>query len=243
MVRCSDNSAIIDMTQQPNSSTTEFAPLTGSGAMRSRMGFAIQHLLAAARFARRCGEIEKENRGKPIDYFFDEILHCCTASLFFSVASLEANINELFFDSEQHFSHQTPDLIAELWSLVEEKPILDKYQAVLVLKGVAKFEKGTAPYQDVDSLIKARNALVHFKPEWDDDQETLRKVGARLSGKFNLSPFHNDSAPLFPHRCVTHGCAKWAVQASLEFMEAFHDSASVPHKFSLFERSLDTGSI
>ena len=167
-------------------------------------------------------------------------MHCCTAALFFSVASLEANINEIFFDSKQHFVNQTPELITELWGLLEEKPILEKYQSVLVLKGLDKFVKGAPPYQDVDSLIKARNALVHFKPEWDDEQETLKKVGTRLAGKFELSPFFGEGDPVFPHRCMTYGCAQWAVRTALDFMEAFHNMASIQHKFSIFQRGLRT---
>lgn len=226
--------------QQDNSGSIALPLPTISATMRSRIGFAVQHLLAASRFARRCAEIERDNRGKPIDYFFDEIIHCCTAAMFFSVASLEANINEIFFDSKQHFNNQTPELIAELWSLLEGKPILEKYQAVLVLKGLEKFVKGAPPYQDVDSLIKARNALVHFKPEWDDEQETLKKVGARLAGKFELSPFLGDGDPVFPHRCMTYGCAQWTVRTALGFMEAFHNMASIQHKFSLYPQGLCT---
>ena len=223
------------------SGSANFVPPTHTaiGSMRSRMNFAIQHLLAAARFARRCAEIECDNQGKTIDYFFDEVIHSCTAAIFFSVASLEANINELFFASDQHFLDQAPDLLSEIWGLLEERPILEKYQTALVLKGVGKFEKGEAPYQDVDSLIKARNALVHFKPEWDDEQKTLKSIGARLNGKFALSPFVDQGAPVFPQRCMSHGCASWAVRCSLAFMEAFHQAAGVPHKFSIYASGFD----
>jgi len=213
--------------------------LTATGTIRTRMNFAIQHMLAAARFSRRCAEIERENQGKVIDYFFDEVIHCCTAAIFFSVASIEANINELFVDSDQHFPNQTPDLIGEFLELLKDKPILEKYQSVLVLKDVSKFDQGRAPYQDVDSLIKARNALVHFKPEWNDEQKVLKGVGDRLNGKFSLSPFVDQGEPTFPQRCMSHGCASWAVRSSLAFMEAFHQAATLPHKFALFAGNLD----
>ena len=210
-----------------------------SGTMRSRMSFAIQHMLAAARFSRQCAGVERAHIGKNIDYFFDEIMHSCNAAVLLAVASLEANINEVFFDKDLHFLEQSPDLLKEMWRLLARKSILEKYQAVMVLKGVEKLDQSKPPYQDVEALIQARNALVHFKPEWDDEQKALKDVATKLEGKFPFSPFMDSGAPKFPHRCMGHGFSSWAVRCSLHFMEVFHQSADIPHKFSIYVGGLD----
>jgi hypothetical protein len=66
-----------------------------------RMNFAVQHLMGAARFSRRVGEIERQHQGQPFGEFWDEILHTATACVFAAVASLEAYVNETYAASPQ----------------------------------------------------------------------------------------------------------------------------------------------
>ena len=44
--------------------------------LRQKSAFAIQHVKAARRFSRQCGEIESANIGKPFGPFFDEQVAC-----------------------------------------------------------------------------------------------------------------------------------------------------------------------
>jgi len=43
-------------------------------------------------------------------------------------------------------------------------PILQKYQIALAIAEKPTFDKGQNPYQDVSSLIKLRNKLIHYEP-------------------------------------------------------------------------------
>ncbi len=63
-----------------------------------RPNFAVQHIIAAARFARLCYKVEDDNAGAPFGSFYDEVVSYVTATILSSVAGLEANINELFAD-------------------------------------------------------------------------------------------------------------------------------------------------
>src|SRR4051794_14889408 len=63
-----------------------------------RSNFASQHLQAAEYFARKSGELESEHSGEPLGVFISEINHLVVATIFSSVASMEANINEYIYD-------------------------------------------------------------------------------------------------------------------------------------------------
>jgi hypothetical protein len=70
----------------------------------------------------------------------------------------------------------------------ERVPVLGKYQSALRLAGVEPFDDGRAPFQDVESLVKLRDALVHYKPEWHNvESQPHHKREARLRGKFPLN--------------------------------------------------------
>lgn len=210
---------------------------------RQRADSAVQHMIAAARFARLCYKVEDENAGAPFGPFYDEIINYVTATILSSVASLEANINEIFADVRDNiviFDGLDMNLLTEIWNLIEEKPILEKYQFALVLKKKDKMNKGEQHYQYAETLIKVRNALVHFKPEWLDEQQKHEEIGKRLRGKFTLSPFLNENDPIFPMRCMTHGFADWAVRSSLDFAQWFAQSADLANKYDQFLDRMDT---
>ena len=213
--------------------------VSASITLRQRSNFAVQHLLAAARFSRKVGQIERENMGAPLGSFFDEIISYVSATVLSSVAALEANINEYFADPEANFPQHNLRLFNKTWELIEQKPILDKYQWALVLKGVAELNKGELVFQDADNVIRLRNLLVHFKPEWHDEQIEHKKIESRLTGKFKLSPFIGPTGVFFPQKCMSYGCASWAVTSTLGFMDYFSNVAGLPNKFDQHRDSLE----
>lgn len=211
----------------------------GDVMLRQKSAFAIQHLMAAARFSQECGEVQQKYLGQPLGPFFDEQIACVSATIMLSVASLESNINEYLGEPAQLFPEFPEQARQEFCQLVAELSILDKYERVLSFKGTEEFNRGNRPYQDVDVLISLRNELVHFHPEWHDEQERHKKIGQRLMYRFELSPFIREgSGLLFPQRFVSHGCTKWAVESSLAFMEKFSTYLGLPSKFELFRSRL-----
>jgi hypothetical protein len=193
-----------------------------------RTNFAVQHMLAAARFSRRVAEIERENAGKDFGEFWEEILHQSSACVFTAAASLDSYANELFFDRQTAFPEFASELLDKLWETFEQKP--KKFEFALLLRGKSHFDRGARPYQDVAAIIELRNALTHFKPKWDALAVRHRKISDRLQNYFAPSPFLNDQL-IFPRRWATHGCTKWAVEQCLAFAEEFESRAELPPKY------------
>ncbi|HEV7889127.1 MAG TPA: hypothetical protein VGP08_00740 [Pyrinomonadaceae bacterium] len=211
-----------------------------SATAKMRSNLSARHMLAAAYFSRKAGEVEIVNIGMPFGDFYDEIAWSVTAAIFFSVAALEADANEIFIDAHMNLPEYDKELLDTIWEMIEKKTILEKYEMALFLKRKKRFDKGVSAYQDVDGLIKLRNALVHFKAEWSDEKKEHKKIEARLKGKFQLSPFLAGDTEFFPKSCMSHGCAEWAVKTALTFRESFSNEAGLKNGFAAFMPQLST---
>lgn len=212
---------------------------TGQIVLRQKSAFAVQHLMAAARFSRMCGNIEIENAGKPLGSFFDEQIACVSATIMLATASLESNINEYFSEIASNFPELSEILREDAFGLIEKKSILEKYQYALSFKGKSKFSVGEQPYQDANALVRLRNALVHFKPEWFDEREVHTKLEQQLVGKFPINPFIGENGVFFPQQCISYGCTRWAVTSALRFMEKFSEFSGLPFRFGKFLHRLN----
>lgn len=213
--------------------------VTGNASVRSNL--AAWHIIAAAQFSRRSGQIESKYAGEPFGDFFQEIASNVMASVLFSVAALEASANEIFKDSHTTIIEQPMELTQELWnSFGQNASILDKYDLALLLKGKQKLTQGTAVYQNAANLISLRNALVHFKPEWSHKQTTHKTIRNKLTGRFPLSPFIPSTDTFFPKKCMSHGCAEWSVNTTLKYTTFFCDHAGLPDRFAPYRRQLKT---
>lgn len=215
-------------------------PMSGALQLRQKSGFAVQHLMAASRFSRMCGFVEKKHLGKDLGNFFDEQIAFVTATIMLSTASLEANINEYLSEIETNFPELNKKLQFDAFELIEKKGILEKYQYALAFKGVEKLSAGEQSYQDANALIKIRNALVHFKPEWHDEQKDHKKLEKLLVGKFPLSPFIAEKGVFFPQKCMSYGCTQWSVKSALTFMKKFSESSGLPFRFSKHLNKINT---
>jgi len=205
-----------------------------------RTNLSLQHLLGAARFARQAYQVEQENAGQPFGAFFEELVHLVIAAVTLSVASLEAAANELYADGPQHFPAYSKEVLDAVWDLAEKSPFMGKYDLALTLRAAPSLDKGQPVYQNIDALVHLRNALVHFKPEWDDAQVKHKKLSARLQGKFQRSPFIHTNEPLFPKACMSHGCAEWAVKSVVGFLADFQGRLKMKAKIDASNPGLQT---
>jgi hypothetical protein len=195
-----------------------------------RVNLAVRHLLAAARFSREVGRLEKEHQGEQRG-FSESIFQYAIACILTTAASLEAYANELFSDRDKVFSDYSPELIHSLWETYEQKPILEKFEFALLLLRKPSMDRGARPYQDVAVLIGLRNALTHFKPEWMKEADEHAKISARLADKIEGSPFLPASELLFPRRWAGHSCTSWAVSSAIAFAKHFESVAGLPAKY------------
>lgn len=205
---------------------------SASAVIRTRFNLAVQQMMAAARFSRMVAVVENNNRDQPFGDFWDEILQLSMACVFSSVASIESYANELFADRETAFPGNQPRVMDKLWELYEQKRIIEKFEIAVWLREKSPMNTGDNVYQEMKLLIDLRNALVHFKPEWSDEEDDHKRLSNRLRGRrFTPSPFLDDKL-LFPRRWATHSCTRWAVKSALAFAVSFEVAADLPPKYS-----------
>ncbi len=209
-----------------------------------------RHIDAAIFFARSLHQLESENRdhiGPLPDSVRIPYTSFGIAAVIESVAALEACANEFFHGLSDACAsrnlHKLPDhvsdvapLISTLWAEFEGSlriSTLAKFDvAHSVVHGV-KLPRGGEPTQSVQSLIRLRNALVHFRPEWDsNDSGDHAKLEIQLRGKFNVTPFRAGGDSFFPKSCFGFGCGEWAVLSVYAYVEAFYKSIGMPSRFA-----------
>lgn len=200
-------------------------------SLRVRRNFALSHLSAATSFTLQIEELERINVGKTFGPFFDEIQRYVSAAVIMSAAAIEANLNEVAEDKrvDQEFMNE-----------IDRLPALKRHQAFLEHLGKPKLNAGAEPCQSVQALIQFRNELLHFRPEWADNETGRhRRLGKQLSKVgFRMSPFLPDTEQVFPMRCMSHGCGEWAVKKSLQFIREFRERVGANNE--AWERSFPT---
>ncbi|MEN8260512.1 MAG: hypothetical protein ABFS02_07985 [Pseudomonadota bacterium] len=201
----------------------------------ARVNLSVPHLSSAASFSRCVGELEAEHSGKEFGEFWRDIFANSTAAVFASIAALESYANELFIDHERVFPEIRIEVMAKLWELYEQKPPLEKFEFALLLKKGRNFEHGASPYQDVAALVKLRNGLIHFKPEWFSEQEEHTKLSSLLQYRAVLGPFFPKTEPLFPRGWASHATVAWAVRSVFDFIVEFEQRAQIGVRMGMFE--------
>lgn len=227
--------------------------ITGHATASSRVNLSYQHMQEAIHLAKLSKDCEISNAGKTFSdgEFFNHHRAYVVGSILTSVASVEARINEFYLDATDNLlgailDSNQQDLLAELWKPLDEKRIqlLQKYQIALSAIEKSKFDTSRSPYQDVKLLIDLRNMLVHFKPEWDNDQKKHKKIEDKLRGLFELNPFWpTENTIFFPFKCLSHGCANWAVSSSMKFILEFFTLTGLDERtdqFKIWKRLSET---
>lgn len=200
--------------------------------------FSQQHFRAAEYFAREAGKVESlAENGEQLQERMTRHRAYVTGAVLSGVAFLESSINELFLDaidSDPHrlkgMSNHNVELLAESWEDVKMGSTLLKYQTALLITNSREYEKGTSPYQDADLLIRLRNALLHYKPEWSHEPDEPGSLEKMLAGRFPSNQLSSSNALWFPHRCLGCGCAEWGVKVSRSFMIDFSSRMNIPSR-------------
>lgn len=207
---------------------------TVSATARVKYNFSKQHLQGAEFFAQQARNLESSVQAVTDNHQSQHRAYV-TSAILSSVAFLEASINELYYSACNkdltalpNFDLHMFDLFAQFWEDVETYPILNKYQVALALAGKSRFDPGGSPYQEAESLVKLRDCLVHYKPEWDDERGRHQKLESRLKGKFPLNPLVAKAALWFPHRCLSAGCAAWSAETARKFSDEFCSRLAIP---------------
>jgi len=211
---------------------------------RTRVNLSVPHLLSACLFSRQVRELEEENLGRELGAFWEPILAHATANVLLTVAALESYVNELFSDHDTSFLGLPTAKLKKCQKAYEQRkaykrePIMGKFDLALQLRKAGSLERGKSPAQDVKFLIRLRNALTHFKPEWFDKQQEHAKLSAQLAKRFSPSAFFPKDEPIFPRGWATHGCTAWAVKSAINFISEFESQAGLPKRLEKFKSRL-----
>ena len=151
-----------------------------------KLPLSSNHLEAAVVFATQARDFELKRAKPQILNPLSEHRAACMGCVLSAVGYLEANINEFFSDAaEEGVSDGVAatavnlERLRRMWySHTPKTNILDKYDLVLTLCDLPFFDKGAAPYQGAALLIRLRNTLTHFVPEWQPTAERPMRTGS-----------------------------------------------------------------
>jgi hypothetical protein len=216
---------------------TELDPVKLAAHARTAVNLSIHHLLAACRCAARVREVETSHANHPFAGFWEEILQNALGVTTLTAASLECFANELYFEGAAVASVLSSAAAEECLDLVDREPILRKYSLVLALRTQKRLDRGAPMVQNVDALLRLRNALVHFRPEWFGVQGNHEKLSKQLQYRFAPSPFL-PGEPLFPRAWASHSFAEWAVRSTVSYLDYFYTEANVKNPIAQFRQRL-----
>jgi len=193
-----------------------------------------QHIVSAHHFAESAQVLEGRDRAEVTQD--DRLRHRAhvTAAVLASAAFLEASINELYLELQKLSHSGQPNLRRELamlprvWPQIARSPVLHKYQLALSVADGDQYDESRPPFIDADSLAHLRDALLSYRPDWEDRRGRHRTLEKRLHTKFPPNVIAPPQAPWFPDRCLGAGCAKWAVRTVQLFSDDFCHRMAIP---------------
>lgn len=222
-----------------SAAVNESLNLTATATARSRTNLALHHLFAACRLSARINQIEVENTGQPFGQFWEEILQYSLGVAMLSVAALESYANEMYFEGAVLTPGVNAVAAAEISEIVDREQILKKYAIALSITSAKRLDMGSSSVQDAAILIRLRNAIVHFRPEWFDDQDQHDKLSKQLASKFQPSAFLPNEA-IFPRAWASHSFTVWALRSTVAFLDHFHSEAGLPTPLEKFRSRLSS---
>ncbi|MCP5141207.1 MAG: hypothetical protein H6980_02500 [Gammaproteobacteria bacterium] len=200
-----------------------------------RAQFSYFYLNSAKSFAARASDFEERERseGGVLDIPLNRTEHesLVVSSVLLSVAFLEALINEIFADAGDRVvgeleSDETEQL-KRFWDLGVPKTakysVVEKFKLCLAVLRKPELDLGRKHQQDIKHLINLRNALMHFEPvsqAINDDACKKKDTLSELKGLFAEHPKPRGKK-FFPSKCLSAGCALWAVKVAGDFADEF----------------------
>lgn len=202
---------------------------TISGAnltVTARRNYALQHFSAARYFAEELRQLElkilksAQTNDSEENPEIRKVPWLFYASIMSSTACIEAFYNELLPDTPVD-----KDFLV-LW---ERKPLQKKFDYLLKIQNKSALDWGGSPGQDIIALIKLRNAIVHFRPSLDDDDDAIVsvKIENAMRNKGETSNLISENQPFFPRRCCSASYADWSINSVLHFLELVQEKLEV----------------
>ena len=189
---------------------------------RHKINFAFRYLKFAAYNAKICGEIEEEHgKSKTLKLYFneglkDKLASHCISCLWFCNSSLESYISEVFQSRMRCFSEVPQNYFEIIYGAMERKNVIEKLDSLLKIKDKA-IDASREPWQSLKLMIDVRNSLIHFNPEWSDDNGEHKRLVKRLDS-FKLKPKFYQNPGIdswYPLDYFGYKFSEWAVQVTM----------------------------
>lgn len=196
--------------------------------------YSIQHLQTAEYFTQRAARLERRIKKDIFNSSLNSVIQGYSAStLLTTVAFLEALANEIFADAHlpdggnlrklSESERQAICQIGDKQTFDKMKPLC-KYNSILQAVNKNRISLGSNPGQDMSTVIKLRNELVHYKAELFDSGTTVRsgtfeqrKLLDKIKGRFEPIPGTN----LNSSGWISAGCSEWAVKSAVAYTDRF----------------------
>ncbi len=227
--------------EQSQMSSISLAARAVAGAsitLRVRPNIAIHHLLGACRQSARVQTLEKEHIGKPFGDFWNELYQSAISVAVLTTAFLETYANEMWFEGGTLAPQMEPAAMAAVLKAIEKRPVLEKFDVALAFRTGRRLDLSAGECQDVSALIQLRNQLLHFSPEWLDEQSDHEKLSKRLAYKCHASPFFVGSERLFPRAWASAASTAWALRTAVRFVHVFSAESGNPNGLAPFMSQL-----
>jgi len=209
------------------------AGLAGEDATWSRDKLSRHHIISAHHFAKSAEVIEAHGGDVPQSEKW-QYRAFVSGAVLSSVAYLSASINELYLDVRKVSQEGQPqvrrelDLLLDAWPRISKVQVLQRYQLALAVADADQYNPARMPYCDAENLVRLRDALLSYDPDWDDERGKHHSLEERLKEKFPPSPLVSSRRPWFPDQCLGSGCALWAVETVQVFTNDFYRRMSLP---------------
>jgi hypothetical protein len=209
------------------------------GDTASRSYLADAHITSAFLLAERASSLDAKDP-QSFERMRSECYANACGAVLFSVAFLEAFINEVLADAEDtnvlyssfaRLPAAAHRRLAALWRAGIPRRagygVLEKYRVVLITADRPTMDTDGNPFQDTRSLITLRNALTHYEPEWviqrrhDSPGTDDHRLTQLFRSKFPSSAFAGERDPWYPNHCLGAGCSHWAARTSMRFVHRF----------------------
>lgn len=213
----------------------------GNMTAKQHSNFDYIHLNSARLFVDLALAIDNDplyQESAPQD-IIDSYMSYVSSVIICSVAALESTINQIIVDRRMGLSTVKPKCGSIIFSKYDKlKPDKDllgqlsEISTVMLKYDVVSFllNEKIIPHnklkEDTCYLIKIRNALIHFTPEWDNNLVIHRKLESSRKNRFTDCHFHDSKALFFPYRCLSGSCASWSYNTASSFIEIFNSIIS-----------------
>jgi len=198
-----------------------------------RYNFTYNFLVSAATMTRLAGDIDSKGKNTTETERFQHKAFVA-GSIMQSVAALETDVwsilnhglgHHLGSDGLDKESKQMLNIVAET---IERESLLKKLNLILQLTRRKSLDFGVQPVQDLDMVISLRNEITHFKSLWTNELDR-RKLFKALEDKDSTPPSYSPEGRqnFFPHICLTHGRAKWALETVISFFDSYYKELGI----------------